>query len=203
MRFVLTTWVTFRRLHGLQRLRITLGISWRTATSMAWASESWLRQTIASIFVFFWHLPTLCPLRTSLLPSVMPSTESEGPKKKVLRLYLDSSCKWHNEFLINFYSELSFLTLAWSGLLPHLPDTGRLCCFLVGFGCSFMFFPNRVIKYVILKCAYKRMGKLQSGGVSCNPEYTCRELNMFLSTALFFHSLPFCVSVCGWVFGRD
>lgn len=35
----------------------------------------------------------------------------------------------------------------------------------------------------------KKDGSLQTGGVSCNPEYICQELNMFLSIAMFFQSL--------------
>lgn len=43
----------------------------------------------------------------------------------------------------------------------------------------------------------KKDGSLQTGGVSCNPEYICQELNMFLSIAMFFQSLrSLCVCVC-------
>lgn len=40
------------------------------------------------------------------------------------------------------------------------------------------------------------MGNFQTEGVSCNPDYICQELNMFLSIAMVFHSLPFSVCVC-------
>lgn len=135
----------------------------------------------------------------------------EGPKD-VLRFKLQMT-QWISDKLLQ-WALFPHSSLAWPFTSPPFHRTPVLffwwrldvhLCF---------FFPNRVIKYVILKCAYKRTGKLQSGGVSCNPEYTCPELNMFLSIAVFFILYLFvclCVDGCSagishgftkWIFLR-
>lgn len=102
-----------------------------------------LSQLINPKFVSLSRFPTFCPIAHHF--SVLSSAKSG---RKILRLYLDSRCKRHHQCLINLCSDISFPTVAWSDLSAHLPFR-RCLCFLVRFGCSFIYFPKRVVKYII------------------------------------------------------